>query len=197
MFQHSCWSQGTWANLGSLSVFLEGHLQILKETERPRERLRVETTLVNRPAVQKRQTVFKVASRADYWDAPVKEYDEEYYHHCSDEEDEEEVRHMLVSKNASQGRNIKQTFSSQLFVRTESRAANTTTATIETRDKVTMSKSWPLWCPLCRKDHSILYCHQFLSSSMAQRHKTVMECKLCALCLKAGHFARLLLTTKT
>ena len=100
----------------------------------------------------------------------------------------------LVSKNAFQSHKVRRTSTSQPHVYLESRVADTTTETTtkanDTRGDVTPARSWLPQCPLCRKDHSILDCHQFFSSSLAQRCKIVMRCKLCALCLKSGHIAR-------
>jgi hypothetical protein len=79
MFLFACHSRGKLANLQELAVYLENHMAVLKETERPTERLRKSVPQVSKPAAVKQRTVYAAQAHPefDFPDMDASDFDDD------------------------------------------------------------------------------------------------------------------------
>jgi len=173
MFLFACRSQGLPANLQNLAVHLEDYLQILKETDRPRDRVKKEEDRIPKPAPVRRRTVYLTQPQSD-WD--------EW------ESDEEEIN-VKLSSQETQGVSSGPTAPRAPHGSSAPRVP-TNSAPPQKADRKQWNDLQLPTCPLCREKHSLAYCEQFKTLPLDKRRDTVFKSRTCASCLFPGHFVR-------
>ena len=174
MFLFACHSRGKPANLQELSVYLENHMAVLKETERPTERLRKGIPQVSKPAAAKQRTVYVAQAHpeVDFPDMDASDFD--------DDDWEETYKLYLASQSARREQ-------PKSALPTANKASpSPMTSRVKEKEREAPAKRTQE-CILCRESHHVTSCDQFLEMTPEERQIKMSTLRACYGCLVPGH----------
>ena len=183
MFLFACRSQGLPANLQNLAAHLEDYLQILKETDRPKDGVRKEGPRIPKPAPARRRTVYLTQPRSDWedWDSE-EEIDIKLSNQETQKAPPEPTARRASQKPAVQTK--QESRDDRPFPDRKPRGDRPFPDRKPRDDRPLPA------CPLCREKHSLAFCEQFKAMSLDDKRDLVFKTRTCVACLFPGHYAR-------
>jgi hypothetical protein len=174
MFLFACHSRGKLANLQELAVYLENHMAVLKETERPTERFRKSVPQVSKPAAVKQRTVYAAQAHLefDFPDMDASDFDDD---------DWEETYELYLPSQAARREQPK----TALPAATKA-SSSPVTPQVKGKEREAPTKRTQE-CILCRESHHVTSCDRFLEMTPEERQIKKSSLRACYGCLVVGH----------